>query len=101
MAGAAVFGLTAFALLMAAIGLGLPVGLVWAAPLITVTGVLVLDQTAKVATYVRRGQAAAGGTRLFGCLSLLFAEFVYYFVSMVRGESPLWELFIHFVGVAP
>jgi hypothetical protein len=95
-----VLGIIVFATLTARIGLKLPVALVWASPLIGVTGVLALDQIAKVAAYTGPGESVAGGTRLFACVSVLFAEFVYYFVSAARGEGFLWDLFIGSLCVA-
>lgn len=92
-----VLGVTGLAVSMVGIGLGLPIGLVWAAPLIAVTGTLALDQIAGVAGF-GPGQHLAGGTRLFACASVLFAELVYYFVSMTRGEDLLWRRFVRFVA---
>lgn len=87
-----------FSIVLVGLGLHIPIGLVWATPLVGVTGVLALDQTAKVFAYTDAGQWAAGGTRLFACVSVLFAEFIYYFVSMVRGEECLWDCFIRRVS---
>jgi hypothetical protein len=94
-----VLGVMGLAVSMVGIGLGLPIGLVWAVPLIAVTGTLALDQIASVAVF-GPGQHIAGGTRLFGCASVLFAELVYYFVSMTRGEDLLRTLFVRLAAGA-
>jgi len=88
-----VLGIMGLAVSMVGIGLGLSVGLVWAVPLIAVSGTLALDQIASVTAF-GPGQHIAGGTRLFACASLLFAELVYYFVSMTRGDDMLQTLFV-------
>lgn len=88
-----VVGLLAAIVLLVGLGLGLPLGLVWATTFIGVTAVLALDQIAKEAVHARAGEVTASATRLFACVSVLFAEFVYYFAAMVRPEGLLWQSF--------
>ncbi len=90
--------LMALSVLAVGIGLGLPLGLLWATPVVAITGVMALDQTAAVAAYTKRGEGVAGGTRLFICVTVLFADFLYYFVAMAKTERSLWEPFIRLVA---
>ena len=85
-----VLALVVFATLMMGLGLGLPVRFVVAAPVVAVTGILALGEISKVAAY-GTGAAVAGGARLFSCVSVLFGEFLYYFVSLTRGDAWLWD----------
>ncbi len=93
-----ILALITTALVVAGVGLGLPLGIVWAAPLIGITSVFVLSEIANVAVHTGRGEATTGGTRLFACVGVLFGEFLYYFVSMADAQDSLWGPFRTFVG---
>ncbi|MCH9687290.1 MAG: hypothetical protein K0V04_38000, partial [Deltaproteobacteria bacterium] len=86
-----VFGMLVTGVVVTGVGLGLPLRLLWATPLLFVTGVLALHLVARVAASSPREDALSGGTVLFGCMSVLFAELTHYFTTMVRPDVDLWS----------
>lgn len=66
-----------------ALGLHLPARFAWGAAAIGLTGIFVLREISNTFAYVGPGEHVAGGTHLFACISVLFAELVYYFTALV------------------
>ncbi len=80
-------GLVMAATFLAAVAVGLPLRLAPMSGLIGLSGLLALGEISKVFSYVGAGQAWAGGARLFACVTLLFAELVVHFGTLVRGDA--------------
>ncbi|MCX4246000.1 hypothetical protein [Paraliomyxa miuraensis] len=81
------------------LGLGLPLRLVWAVPLLGLTATIALREIASVAGF-GPDQHVAGGTRLFACGAVLFAQLLHYFVSMARADDLVWLLLVRALGGA-
>ncbi len=80
-------GLVMAATFLAALAVGLPLRLAPMSGLIGLSGLLALGEIGRVFSYVRAGQGWAGGARLFACVTLLFAELVVHFGTVVRGDA--------------
>lgn len=85
-------GLVMAATFFTAIAVGLPLRLAPMSGLVGLSGLLALAEISRVFSYVGRGQAWAGGARLFACVTVLFAELVVNFGTLVRGDAFLEAL---------
>lgn len=89
-----VAGITTFVNLVAMLALGLRFDLVVVAPLIALTGIMVLSTICNVVNYVGEGEHVGGGLHLFAAAAVLFNEFMVVFISHGGAAEMLREFLV-------